>query len=196
METKKKIVYCAALAVLTVGLSFAVYHLGRICNINSRANVLMNNSMSELNTEYNNVNSKKEMLEKQKKELTSQIKEKSGINKDIEKSMKEINSMTEEISSAKKKSDELDAQISEKNKELTAAEKIASSASGKRFNAGAGTYTCPANIAPGRYTVSGDYTLIIYSANGSPKVSENLSHLETKSFVFTISEGERIKLVK
>ena len=196
MENKNKIIYCAVLAAATLVLSFAAYHLGRTVNINSRANVLLNNSLSKLNTEYNNVISKKEMLEKQKKELNSQIKEKSDVNKDIEKSIKEINSATEEIKEAKSKNSELDAQINAKNAELASAERIASSANGKKLNVGAGTYSCPENISPGRYTISGDYTLIIYSKNGAQKLSESLKHLETNSFVFTISDGEKIKLVK
>lgn len=194
MTKKNKIIYCAALAAVTLGLSFASYHLGVTANIHSRANILMNNSLAELNNEYNNANSKKELLEKQKTELNSQIKEKSSVNKDIENSMKEIDSINKDIDSAKETINELDKQINDKNAELADTEKILSSASGKKFTAGIGTYSCPSNIAPGRYVVSGDYKLIIYSDNGSPKISEDLSRLETKSFVFTISDGEKIRL--
>lgn len=194
MTTKNKIIYCAVLAAVTLGLSFGAYHLGVTVNIHSRANALMNNSLTDLNNEYNNAKSKKEMLEKQKKELNSQIKGKASVNKDIEKSTKEIDSMNDEIESAKDKINDLDKQISDKNKELDDTEKILSSASGKKFNAGAGTYTCPENIEPGRYVISGDYKLIIYTEANSPKISEDLSRLETKSFVFTISDGEKIRL--
>lgn len=195
MENKNKIIYCAVLASVTVVLSFAAYHLGRSVNINSRANILMNNSLASFNTEYSNISAKKELLEKQKKELNSQIREKSDINKDIEKSIKDIASAESEITDVQKRINELDSQITEKKSELASVEKAASS-TGKKLNISEGTYSCPENISPGQYTISGNYTLIVYNSNGSQKLSENLRHLETKSFTFNISDGERIRIVK
>ena len=192
---KIKLIYCIILAAVTAGLSFAAYHFGKVYNIHSQASMLLNREISELNTQYNNINSQKQMLENQKKDLQSQISDKSYINKEIETSVKQTDKLTKDIQEAKNKIAVLDTQIAEKKNTLLKIEAIASAASGKRLTLKEGTYECPGNIAPGRYTISGKNTLLIYNSSNSLKISENLSRLDDNSFTFNIESGEKIRIV-
>ena len=74
-------------------------------------------------------------------------------------------------------------------------ETISSSAGGKRLTLKEGTYDCPGNIAPGRYTIKGTNTLLVYISSNTLKLSENLDRLDNNSFTFNIEKGEKIKIV-
>lgn len=194
-NSKFRLIYCAALTAVTVGLSFTAYHFGKVYNIHSQADMLLNREISEIDTQYNSINSQKKMLENQKKDLQSQISDKSSVNKEIETSVKQIEKLTKDIQEAKNQIETLDSQISDKKNMLLKIETISSSAGGKRLTLKEGTYDCPGNIAPGRYTIKGTNTLLVYSSSNTLKLSENLDRLDNNSFTFNIEKGEKIKIV-
>lgn len=189
-----KIIYCIAIIALTIGLSFAAYHFGKVYNIHSRANILLDREIAALNSQYKNITSEKELLEKQKNELNSQLSEKSHLNKEIEESTKQLEQLNTDIDSAKEKIKDLDNQILEKKNTLSKITSISSAASGKKLSLKEGTYSCPKNISPGRYTIKGNNTLLIYTESNTLKISEDLSRLDGNSFTFDIEDGEKIKI--
>lgn len=191
---KSKIIYCIILAAVTALLSYFVYHLGEVYNIHSQASRLLYHEIIDLNNKYKATDSEVKMLEKQKNELQEQINQRSHINKEIEETVKQSESLQKDIDKAKEKLSDLDEQIEEKKDILSNIESISKSNSGKSLSLKEGLYECPKNISPGRYTVKGNDTLLLYSASNTLKISENLARLDTHSFTFDIEDGEKIRI--
>lgn len=193
-SAKFKIIYCIVLSAVTAGLAFESYHLGKVYNIHSQAAMLLNREIYNLNTQYKNTDSQRQLLDKQKKELEAQIHEKSYINKEIEDSVNQSEKLSKDIEEAKAKITLLDEQIAEKRSILLKIDSVSQAAKGKQLSLKEGTYECPKNIAPGRYTIKGKETLLIYTASNTLKISENLSRLDSNSFTFNIESGEKIRI--
>ena len=195
MNTNKnfKKLYCIILAAVTVLVSVGAYFGGRKHSLNTRAMSVLRSEISSLTNEYNAKKSQNEASQKQKKDLQKQISEKSHINKEIAQSVSELEDVKKSTEDTKNQISEKKSLVEEQEKRLSEIKQITAAAKGKRLSLREGVYRCPEEIAEGRYTVSGSYTIVLYDSSGKAKMSENLSKLDGSTFTFDIKDGEKIR---
>lgn len=195
MTKKFKIIYSLILAALTVLLAFVMYYFGNTLSINRKASAKLDREIIQLKADYDKKDSEKKLLERQKNELAKQINENAAISKEIEASIKQIDQTKANIETAKTKITELEKETQEKKDALSKLEKITKSTFGKKLSLGAGLYYCPSDLSEGRYTISGNDTLLVYAKTNQLIISEDLSRLEGNSFTFDLEKGQRVKII-
>lgn len=195
MSRKSKIIYSLVLAAVTVLLAFAMYNLGNAFGINRKASVMLDKEIIQLKSDYDKKDSEKKLLERQKNDLAKQINENSAISKELEASIKQTEQTKAAIEAAKTKITELEKETQDKKNELSSLEKIAKATFGKKVSLESGMYYCPSDLPEGRYTVTGNDMLLVYTKTNQLVISEDLSRLEGKTFTFDLEKGQRVKVI-
>lgn len=113
----------------------------------------------------------------------------------------EIDSLIEEYENYVNKIEELKTtdndllnQINTKKMYVEKLAKMVNPVTGEKRTLAAGEYKCPSQLPAGRYILEGNGYFYIYSIANTASLKENLSTIDTHSFVFDIREGETLKL--
>ena len=193
-KNKFRIIYSLVLFAITSLLAFTSYHLGNVSDIKRKASLLLDKEIVVINSKHRNLLSEKEQIQKQKSSLAKQVNENSDISKEIELTVKKTEQTKKDIEAKKAETAKLDEDILQKKSELEKLNSISKATHGKKLSLGNGIYSCPANLSKGRYTVSGNSTLLVYNKSNSLIISEDLSRLPSNSFTFDLEDGMRIKI--
>lgn len=191
MENRKNMFYiilCVCAAVFTAAAVFA----GIYCQTASEAKAELRKMTSELKTENENLKNREEILRKSLDSKQDETDEKDALNKkiteitsDTEKIKEDISSMESEISKLRSDSEKLSEKTEALSKGMN--EKTLDSMRCKDE-----TLMCPAEIEEGRYKITGEARFTITSLSNKVSTAEDLSQLETNSYIFEIEAGESI----
>lgn len=157
--------------------------------------------LSLINGEKNEMQSSiNKLIDERKKLLSDNDQYDITINENGLKTS-EIDSLIEEYKQYNSKLEELQQTYNEMNNQINTKkayveqlEKISNSVSGEKQTLKAGEYKCPSQLSAGRYIIEGTGYFYIYSIANTASLKENLSTIDTHSFVFDIREGETLKL--
>lgn len=191
---KKQHIYILILAAVTIILSATAFSLSFGGSAKTVVRAALHREISELQSATLDMNSKKADLSNTVNNLTADLSTKETINQYYIEYKKTNDTLKDEIASLQELSNSLDEQIREKQETISNV-KISDEKKGKSYTLKPNEiYTCPDKLPEGRYIISGSGSLIVYSANGSPRMNENLDVAYNNSYTLDLKKDEQIRV--
>lgn len=157
---------------------------------------LVANEKNEMQNSIDELVSKRKQLLSDNDKYDILINENGLKTSEIDSLIEEYDSYTLKLDELKENETSLDDQIITKKSYIEQLDQISVPVTGEKKTFSAGEYKCPSQIPAGRYMIEGSGYFYIYSIANTASLKENLSTIDTHSFVFDIAEGESIKLTE
>lgn len=153
-----------------------------------------------LKAETNKILNDNKDLEKQRTQYMQSIDENTAELAENENESKELKSYYDQINDYEQKSQQLDSDIQAAQTEKESLSEYASAmgavsndASGESRALAAGTYQCPADIAAGRYKLTGTGSFrVVINASNRVSESQNLSSLDGNSYTMNLEAETKL----
>ncbi len=191
---KKQHLYIIILSALTIALSVTAFFISFNGSARFISRSAMREEISALQSTVSDMKANKADLSNTINNLTADLGTKETINQYYIDYKKTNDALKSDIDALQKQGNSLDEQIKEKQSAISAAS-MSDEKKGKSYTLKANEiYTCPDKLPAGRYIVSGGGSLIIYAANGNPRVNENLDVAYNNSYTLDLKKDEQIRI--
>lgn len=193
--TRKKIILTIALPVaLSIAAAGCILYFHNSIGISSNAYSLVSNEKNDMSSSITELKKEKEELTDEQSGYDKTIQENYTLINEVDSLYSQLESYETDVENAKALSSELDAQLESKKNYLAGLEQIPEENEGKTMKLKDGEHKCPTDIKAARYKAEGTGKLYIYNIAGSLKTSvKDLSTMDSHSYTFEISSGEKIK---
>lgn len=178
---------------VVIGVLLLVFH--NSIGTGSKAALMVAKEKSDMNSQLSELNSQIDDLNLEIAGYNQTINANSTLINEVTSLNNELDSYNADLENAKQKNSELNSQIAEKQEYLDNLSSIGSeSGEGDSRELKDGEYKCPADLKSGRYRAEGEGTLYVYNIANDLTVRENLSTIDSHSYEFELSSGEKIKI--
>lgn len=193
--TKKQLIITVILPVLIsiiIGVVIILFH--NEIGIASIAHSVVSTEKRNMSDELSHFQKEKAELLNKQSEYDKVINENSTLISEVDTLKKELENYETDISNAKERNSELDTQLQSKRLYLDNLSKIGNQTEGEQKKLKTGEYKCPSEIESARYKAEGTGKIYVYTIANSLKDNVDLSVIDSHSYTFDLSSGEKIKI--
>ncbi len=191
-----KIFYITMIPIIVsvvIGVLLLVFH--NSIGTSSKAALMVAGEKNDMNSQISELNSQIDDLNVEIAGYNQIINANSTLINEVTSLNSELDSYNADLENARQRNSELNSQLTEKQEYLDNLSSIGTdSAEGEARELKDGEYKCPADLKSGRYRAEGEGTIYVYNIANSLTVRENLSTIDSHSYEFEISSGEKIKI--
>ena len=193
--TRKKFILTIALPVaLSIAAAGCILYFHNSIGIKSNAYSLVASEKSDMSSSISELKNEKTELTDEQSGYDKTIQENYTLINEVDSLYSQLEGYETDIQNAQALSTELDSQLESKKAYLDGLEQIPEESEGKTITLKEGEHKCPSDIKAARYKAEGTGKLYIYNIAGSLKTSvKDLSTMDSHSYTFEISSGEKIK---
>lgn len=181
---------CAVVLILSIPAVFGARELRLHLEASKKINTEIKTLEKETERYERNIEKSKNEID----EINETISKSGDVRIEFEKYQSDVQDLESNIEKSRERIEALQNELGALNKEREKYESISNSELGEERTFEKGDYSCPKDISPGRYKIIGSGNLLLYNSSNTLKISENLSKLDTSSYVMPIEEGDVIKL--
>lgn len=179
---------------ITVMLAAVFFFVGSYISSGRSAREKLEREIVTLNAETKKLGEETDEILSSIDDLDTQLSTRRTVNSYYMEYKKVYDKLSGEVEDLKTQSAKLDSEIESKRNTLEEASGVKTEKRGKSYTLEKNkSYSCPAEIPAGRYTVSGSGTLVITSSSGQVRATQNLDVAYNNSYTFNLSDKERIK---
>lgn len=175
-----------------VGLLIIVLNSKSI--LNTRAATVVAGEKKEMTDKISSLKEEKETLQYTAAEYDKTLEDNRLLLDEITTLTEDLNEYTTSIEDAKKTIESLDNTIKAKAEYNESLKSIVSETAGESKSYSNVKLSSPSDIKQGRYKAEGTGTLLIYSIAGTLEDKQNLSVIDSHSYVFNIISGQSVKV--
>lgn len=195
MIRNKKFLLTVVLPILvSIAIGIIIIVLNSTSLLNTRAATTVLNEKNTMNGELDTLQSEKKELERTAADLDKQLSDNALLVEEINALNTRLNEYNTDIENANATIAELDKSIAEKTEYDNNLNSLETDSVGTTKSYKNVKLNIPTDLKGGRYKAEGDGTLFIYSIAGTLDDKQNLSLLDTHSYVFNITSGQSIKV--
>lgn len=194
MRDKKTLAVVLIPLVIAIAISAAIILCHNSFGNETRCLALIKSEKNEMKNSIDRLISERKQLLADNEKYDVIINENGLKTSEIDSLTKEYENYRKKIEELKNTDNDLLNQINTKKMYIDQLEKIVNPVTGEKRTLSAGEYKCPSQLPAGRYMLEGTGYFYIYSIANTAILKEDLSTIDTHSFVFDVREGETLKI--
>lgn len=174
-----------------IGVILLIFH--NKIGIQSNASLIVSKERSQYSSDIDSLKAEKDSLNSDIEQYDKVINENNTLISEVESLNSELEGYNSDIQNAQSRNQELQTQLTEKQNYINSLSELAEKTEGAEKKLSDGEYKCPADLNAGRYKAEGSGTILIYDIANNVTDRVNLSTLDSHTYEFDISSGQKIK---